>query len=122
MPGRNRPRDGALSPEIRRALSTALARAARLTHQVIPAILGSAERAGKPAALIFYLLFVVGVLVFAILPGLDAGPLKTALLRAALFGLIAYATYDLMNLATLKDWPMMVIVVDLAQGTVWASQ
>jgi uncharacterized membrane protein len=86
-----------------------------LTHQANSAILGSAERAGKPAALIFYL-------VFAILPGLDAGPLKTALLRAALFGLIACATYDLMNLATLKDWPVMVIVVDLAQGTVWASQ
>jgi uncharacterized membrane protein len=89
-----------------------------LTHQAISAILGAAERAGKLAALIFYLLFVVGILVSAILPGLDAGPLKTALLRAVLFGLIAYGTYDLMNLATLKDWPVMVIVVDLVQGTV----
>jgi uncharacterized membrane protein len=43
-------------------------------------------------------------------------------LHAALFGLIAYATYGLMNLTTLKNWPVMVIVVDLAQGTVWASQ
>jgi uncharacterized membrane protein len=68
-----------------------------LTDQAISAILGAAETAGKPAALIFYLLFVVGILASAILPGLDAGPLKTALLRAGLFGLIAYGTYELMN-------------------------
>ncbi len=71
-----------------------------------------------PAALIFYLLFVVGILVFAVLPGLKAGSLKTTLLRAALFGLIAYATYDLTNLATVKDWPLIVTIVDLIWGTV----
>jgi uncharacterized membrane protein len=70
-----------------------------------------------PAALIFYLLFVVGILVFAVLPGLEAGSLKTTLWRAALFGLIAYATYDLTNLATLKDWPLIVTIVDLVWGT-----
>jgi len=70
------------------------------------------------AAVIFYLLFVVGLLVFAILPGLEAGSLKTTLRRAALFGLIAYATYDLTNLATVKDWPLIVTVVDLVWGTV----
>jgi uncharacterized membrane protein len=73
------------------------------------------------AALIFYLLFVVGILVFAVLPGLEAGSLKTTILRAALFGLIAYATYDLTNLATLKDWPMVVTVVDLVWGTVLSA-
>jgi uncharacterized membrane protein len=77
-----------------------------------------APSANWPAALIFYLLFVVGILVFAVLPGLEAGSLKTTLLRAALLGLIAYATYDLTNLATLKDWPVVVTVVDLAWGTV----
>lgn len=71
-----------------------------------------------PAALIFYLLFVVGLLVFAILPGLEAGSLKATLVRAALFGLIAYATYDLTNLATLRDWPLLVTIVDLVWGTV----
>jgi uncharacterized membrane protein len=71
-----------------------------------------------PAALIFYLLFVVGLVVFAVLPGLEAGSLKTTVGRAALFGLIAYATYDLTNLATLKDWPLIVTAVDLAWGTV----
>ena len=70
------------------------------------------------AAIIFYLLFVVGILVFAVLPGLDANSLRTTLLRAALFGLISYATYDLTNLATIKDWPLVVTVVDLVWGTV----
>jgi len=77
-----------------------------------------APQVNWPAALIFYLLFVVGILVFAILPGLEAGSLKTTLVRAALLGLIAYATYDLTNLATLKDWPVIVTVVDLIWGTV----
>jgi uncharacterized membrane protein len=77
-----------------------------------------APKVNWPAALLFYLLFVVGILVFAILPGLKADSLKTTLLSAALLGLIAYATYDLTNLATLKDWPMLVTVVDLIWGTV----
>lgn len=77
-----------------------------------------APKVNWPAALIFYLLFVVGILVFAVLPGLEAGSLRTTLLRAALFGLIAYATYDLTNLATLKDWPLVVTIVDLAWGTI----
>ena len=72
-------------------------------------------------AIIFYLLFVVGILVLAVLPGLDANSLKTTLLRGALLGLIAYATYDLTNLATLKDWPLTVTVVDLIWGTVLST-
>jgi uncharacterized membrane protein len=77
-----------------------------------------APQVNWPAALIFYLLFVFGILVLVVLPGLQAGSLKTTLLRAALFGLVAYATYDLTNLATLKDWPLIVTVVDLIWGTV----
>ena len=69
------------------------------------------------AAILFYLLFVVGLLVFVVLPGLADNSLKTTLLRAALFGLITYATYDLTNLATVKDWPILITVVDLAWGT-----
>lgn len=68
-------------------------------------------------AIVFYLLFVVGILVFVVLPGLKADSLKTTLLRAALYGLITYATYDLTNLATLKDWPALLSIVDLAWGT-----
>lgn len=68
-------------------------------------------------ASIFYLLFIVGILVFVVVPGLESGSLKATLLRAALFGLITYATYDLTNLATIQDWPVLVTVVDLLWGT-----
>lgn len=70
------------------------------------------------AAIIFYLLFIVGILFFVVVPGLESGSLKATLLRAALFGLITYATYDVTNLATLKDWPVLLTVVDLIWGTV----
>jgi uncharacterized membrane protein len=70
------------------------------------------------AAVLFYLLFIVGLLVFAVRPALAAGnPLK-ALFLGALLGLISYATYDLSNLATMKDWPLVVTIVDLVWGTV----
>jgi uncharacterized membrane protein len=59
------------------------------------------------------LLYVVGLLVFVVLPGLRANSLKTTLLRAAMFGLITYATYDLTNLATLKDWPALLSIMEL---------
>lgn len=73
------------------------------------------------AAIVFYLLFVAGVLVFVVLPGLEANSLRLVLLRGALFGLITYATYDLTNLATVKDWPLTVTLVDLAWGTVLST-
>ena len=70
------------------------------------------------AAVIFYLLFIVGILFFVVVPGLESNSLKATLLRAALFGLIAYATYDLTNLATLRDWPALLSIVDMFWGTV----
>ncbi len=70
------------------------------------------------AAILFYLLFIVGLMVFVIRPALAAGKPLEALLFGAFFGLISYATYDLSNLATLKDWPVIVTVVDLVWGTV----
>jgi uncharacterized membrane protein len=69
------------------------------------------------AALLFYLLFIVGLVVFVIRPALAQGEPLKALLLGAFFGLISYATYDLSNLATLKDWPVIVTVVDLVWGT-----
>ena len=69
-------------------------------------------------AIIFYLLFVVGLIVFVVLPGLGANSLKITLYHAALYGLITYATYDLTNLATLKEWPALLSVVDMLWGTV----
>jgi uncharacterized membrane protein len=70
------------------------------------------------AALAFYLLFVVGVLVFVVVPGVEDGSLRTTLLKGALFGLIAYGTYDLTNQATVKNWPLTITAVDMAWGTV----
>jgi uncharacterized membrane protein len=69
------------------------------------------------AAILFYLLFIAGLLIFVIRPALAHGALLTALWLGALFGLISYATYDLSNLATLRDWPLIVTVVDLVWGT-----
>lgn len=69
------------------------------------------------AAIIFYLLFIAGILVFVVLPGLEADSIRTTILLGALFGLVTYATYDLTNLATVKNWPLAVTVVDLAWGT-----
>lgn len=72
-----------------------------------------------PAALLFYLLFIAGLVVFVIWPALvaDQAPLLRPLIFGAFFGLVAYATYDLTNLATVKDWPIVVTVIDLVWGT-----
>lgn len=68
------------------------------------------------AAIVFYLLFIVGLVLFVIMPAVEKHSWLHALLFGALFGLISYATYDLTNLATLKDWPLFVTIVDLAWG------
>jgi len=73
------------------------------------------------AAILFYLLFIVGLVLFVIMPAVEKGSWVHSLLFGALFGLITYATYDLTNLATLKDWPLLVTVVDLAWGAVLAA-
>ncbi len=75
-------------------------------------------RVNWAAAVLFYLLFIVGLLVFVIRPALAGGEPLQALFFGALFGLISYATYDLTNLATLKDWPLVVTVVDLVWGSI----
>lgn len=69
------------------------------------------------AAFVFYLIFVAGILVFVLQPALEKNSLAHAALAGAFFGLVTYATYDLTNLATVKDWPLLVTVVDLAWGT-----
>lgn len=76
-----------------------------------------AEHPNLVAAAIFYLLYVVGVIALAVLPGVQAGSLTSAVWRGALFGFLAYATYDLTNLATVKDWPVGLTLVDLLWGT-----
>ncbi len=70
------------------------------------------------AAIIFYLIFIVGILIFAVAPALEAQSWEKALVLGAFFGFFAYATYDLTNLATLKDWPLAVTLVDMLWGAV----
>lgn len=73
------------------------------------------------AAIIFYLIFIAGLVVFVISPAVEKGSWTHALLFGALFGLVCYATYDLTNLAVAKDWPLLVTIVDLAWGAVLAA-
>jgi len=68
------------------------------------------------AALIFYLIFIAGLVFFVITPALDKKMWTQALFAGIFFGLVTYATYDLTNLATVKDWPLLVTVVDLIWG------
>lgn len=80
-----------------------------------------AERTNWAAAILFYLLFIGGLLVFAVLPGLQAGSLVRTLGLAAFFGLVTYATYDLTNLATVRDWPLVLTVVDMIWGMILST-
>lgn len=70
------------------------------------------------AAVIFYLIFIVGILIFAVVPGLKRQSLAWAALYGGLFGFFTYATYELTNLATLRKWPFKVVVVDISWGIV----
>ncbi len=84
--------------------------AARLGH-----LLGEVN---WPAAIIFYLVFLVGLTFFATYPAALTNDVMKALMLGALFGFFTYATYDLTNLATLRDWPLSVTLVDMLWGTV----
>lgn len=70
-----------------------------------------------PAAIIFYLVFLLGLIFFAVYPQLQNG-WQMVMLYGGLFGFFTYATYDLTNLSTLKDWPLDLVVVDIIWGTV----
>ena len=73
------------------------------------------------AAIIFYIIFVSGLIVFVITPSLERNSWTHALILGSFFGLICYATYDLTNLAVAKDWPLLVTIVDLLWGATLAA-
>jgi uncharacterized membrane protein len=77
-----------------------------------------AEQVNWPAAIIFYLIYIAGILLFVVFPSLEKESLFQAALYGALFGLVCYATYDLTNLATMKGFPIKMVVVDLIWGIV----
>ncbi len=76
------------------------------------------DKPNLPAAVLFYLVFLVGLVVFVINPAVSSNDWKFALGLGALFGFVTYATYDLTNLATLKGYPLTITIIDLIWGTV----
>jgi uncharacterized membrane protein len=69
-------------------------------------------------AVVFYLLFPLGIVVFAVIPALKSGAMATAFALGLLFGAIAYSTYDLTNYATLRNWTLQLTIADVAYGAV----
>ena len=90
-----------------------------MTNRLYKPILGPilADKPDMKAAVAFYLIYIAGIVFFAISPALDDGRWTTALVYGALFGFFAYATYDLTNQATLKNWSTALSAVDIAWGT-----
>lgn len=77
-----------------------------------------AENVKWGAAIIFYLLFIAGLVIFAIVPALEKGSPWYAVMYGGLFGFFAYMTYELTNYAVLKDWPLGIVWIDIVWGTV----
>lgn len=73
------------------------------------------------AAIIFYLMFIAGMIIFVISPAIEKNSWMSALIYGALFGLITYATYDLTNLATLKGFPVTVVIADMLWGMILSA-
>ncbi|MCT7667906.1 DUF2177 family protein [Shinella kummerowiae] len=67
-------------------------------------------------AVVFYLIYIAGIVFFAVMPALDGEGLGKAALNGAILGLVAYATYDLTNQATLRDWPLSITLADIPWG------
>ena len=70
------------------------------------------------AAIIFYFLFIAGLVFFVLSPAIEKRSLSYAIMAAIFYGLLTYSTYDLTNLATLKDWPLLVTIVDIIWGMI----
>jgi len=79
------------------------------------------DRINWTAAFIFYLIYVLGISIFAIYPAVNRGSAFNAILMGALFGIFTYATYDLTNLATLKGWPVAIVLIDILWGAVLSA-
>lgn len=76
------------------------------------------DKVNWTAAIIFYLIYIGGILFFAVLPALKDQQWQTALINGALLGALCYATYDLTNMATISQWPLIVVIVDILWGIV----
>jgi len=74
------------------------------------------ENVNWAAAVIFYLIYVAGILFFAVRPAVAGHSLRQAVVLGSLFGFFTYATYDLTNMATIKGWPLVIVIVDILWG------
>ncbi len=74
-----------------------------------------------PIAILFYLIFIVGLIIFVISPAIEKKSIIYALVMGGLFGFFTYATYDLTNLATLKNWPLSLSIIDMIWGSILAA-
>lgn len=74
------------------------------------------DKVNWTAAILFYLLFIIGIFYFCILPAIEKDSISKAIIGGAFFGIITYATYDLTNLATLKNWPLPIVFIDIIWG------
>ena len=88
----------------------------RLYQPEIGAVLMKGMRFGPAVA--FYLLYILGMMIFAVSPAMASGKWQTALINGAMFGFFCYMTYDLTNFATLKVWSMKVTILDMIWGTI----
>jgi len=79
------------------------------------------DKVNWPAAIIFYLIFIVGIFIFVINPSIEKHSVTRAIILGAVFGFISYATYDLTNYATLKGFPLNIVFIDLAWGAILTS-
>ncbi len=79
------------------------------------------DKVNWTAAIIFYLLFIVGIFIFVIYPSFEKKSLIHVVILGALFGFFTYATYDLTNYATLKNFPLNIVIIDLAWGSFLTS-
>lgn len=80
-----------------------------------------AEQPNRTAAVLFYAIFIAGLVYFAIGPALEEGSWSKALVAGAVYGLVTYATWDLTSLAVLKDFPVGIVPIDMAWGTLLAA-
>jgi uncharacterized membrane protein len=88
----------------------------KLYQPAIGEVLMKGVRMGPAVA--FYLLYILGIIIFAFTPALASGKWQTALVNGAMFGFFCYMTYDLTNFATLKVWSLKVTILDMIWGTV----
>lgn len=95
------------------------AMAARLYRPTLGPVL--LDQLRKVPALIFYVAYPIGLVFFAVMPAIAADSIVVASFNGGLFGLLAYATYDLTNMATLRRWTWTLALTDMAYGTVVAA-